>query len=362
MKIRRILLVLLVVAAAGIGVFLLAGSHQPIPVAQGPSEGAEGDDPKPVAQVQTVPIERKTISEKLTTYGSVVAQPGKTHFVALSFESRVQHILVSPGQLVNKGEPLLEVRATPASLLQLQQAEAAVQETHKELEEAKKRFALKLSTNVELDQAQKAASDADLQLESLRAQGVTLNNQVRSAMTGIVAKVDVEDGQVASASAPLLELIAMGDIEIKLGVEPEDLVKVQIGQPVRVSLINDAAAPEIAGAIRLVTQRVNPVDRLVDVFVSVPGGTNLVLGAYVRGEITVASRKTLVVPREAVIPEAGTYAMYVVQHDRAFKKPVKLGIQTDSEVEIISSQLHEGERVVTAGNRELTDGMEVNAT
>jgi multidrug efflux pump subunit AcrA (membrane-fusion protein) len=41
---------------------------------------------------------------------------------------------------------------------------------------------------------------------------------------------------------------------------------------------------------------------------------------------------------------------------------VKLGIQTDSEVEIISSQLHEGERVVTAGNRELTDGMEVNAT
>ena len=361
-KIRVLLVILLLLLPASIGVFFLFGNHRAIAVAEGSAKDAEDVAPTPVAQVQTVPIERKSISEKLTTYGSVVAQPGKTHFVALSFESRVQHILVSPGQLVNKGEPLLEVRGTPASLLLLHQAESAAQETHKELEEAKKRFALKLATNVELDQAQKAASDADLQLESLRGQGVTAINQIRSDITGIVAKVDVEDGQVASAGSPLVELIAMGDIEIKLGAEPEDIAKLQPGQPVGISLVNDPAAPKVEGTIRLVTQRVNPADRLVDVFVSIPTGTSLVLAAYVRGEITVVSRKTCVVPREAVIPKDGIYTMYVVQRNRALKIAVKLGIQTDSEVEIFSPDLHEGERVVTVGNSELTDGMEVHPT
>ena len=150
---------------SGIGLFLLLRSHRTIAAEQAPTQSAEGDETKPVAQVEVVPIQRKSISEKLTAYGSVVAQPGKTHFVAISFESRVQHILVSPGQLVKQGDTLLEVQGSPASLLQLHQAQGTAQEAQKELDQAKKRFEMKLATNQELNQAQKAAADADLQLD-----------------------------------------------------------------------------------------------------------------------------------------------------------------------------------------------------
>ena len=361
MKKRRLLFILLVLLGAGIWVFFLARSHRTFAAEQAPTQGAESDEGKPVAQVQTVPIERRSISEKLTAYGSVVAQPGKTHFVAISFESRVQHILVSPGQLVKQGDTLLEVQGSPASLLLLHQAESTAQELHKELDQARKRFDMKLATNQELNQAQKAASDADLQLESLKAQGVAADNKIRSDITGIVAKVDVEDGQVASAGSPLVELIATGDIEIKLGVEPEDVAKLQPGQRVGISLVNNPLTPEIEGTVRLVTQRVNPADRLVDTFVSVPPGTKLLLAAYVRGEIIVASRETLVVPRDAVLPDDGSHTLYLVQDDRAVKKTVKVGLQTDSQVEIIDPGLHDGDQVVTVGNRELADAMEVKA-
>ena len=115
MKKTRLLVILLVLLGSGIGLFLLLRSHRTIAAEHAPVQSAEGDEPKPVAQVEVVPIQRKSISEKLTAYGSVVAQPGKTHFVAISFESRVQHILVSPGQLVKQGDTLLEVQGSPGA-------------------------------------------------------------------------------------------------------------------------------------------------------------------------------------------------------------------------------------------------------
>jgi membrane fusion protein, multidrug efflux system len=357
MNMRRLSVILLILLGSGVGLFFLLRSHRTS--AAEATQGAESDDRKAVAQVEIVPIERKSISENLTAYGSVVAQPGKTHFVAISYESRVQHILVSPGQPVKQGDTLLEVQGSPASLLQLHQAEGTAQEAQKELDQAKKRFEMKLATNQELNQAQKAAADANLQLESLKAQGVAADNKIRSDITGIVAKVDVEDGQVAGAGSPLVELIAMGDIEIKLGVEPEDVAKLQAGQRVGISLVNNPATSEIEGTVRLVTQRVNSPDRMVDVFVSVPQGTNLLLAAYVRGEIIVASRETLVVPRDAVLPEDGSHTLYIVRDNRASKKTVKVGLQTDSQIEVIDPELRDGDQVVTVGNRELADEMQV---
>ena len=85
------------------------------------------------------------------------------------------------------------------------------------------------------------------------------------------------------------------------------------------------------------------------------------LGAYVRGEIIVASREALVVPRDAVLPDDGSHTLYTVQDHRAVKKAVKVGLQTDSQVEVIDPELHEGDQVVTVGNRELADQMEVKA-
>jgi multidrug efflux pump subunit AcrA (membrane-fusion protein) len=85
------------------------------------------------------------------------------------------------------------------------------------------------------------------------------------------------------------------------------------------------------------------------------------LAAYVRGEIIVASRETLVVPRDAVLPDEGNHTLYIVQDHRAVKKTVKVGLQTDSQVEVIDPELHDGDQVVTVGNRELADQMEVKA-
>jgi membrane fusion protein (multidrug efflux system) len=325
----------------------------------GDAQGGASEESKPVAQVETAAVEHKLISETLTAYGGVVAAPGKTHFVAVSFESRVKHILVSAGQVVNKGDILLQIEGTAASLLQLRQAEGTNAEARRELEQIKRRFELKLATNQELYQAEKAAADADLLLESLRKQGVASASEIRSDSAGIVAKVDVEEGQVAAGGSPLIEIVPADDVAVKLGAEPEDIAKIAPGQKVTISMVNDPGSPAVEGTVRLVTQRVNPADRLVDVYVSLPPGTRLLLAAYVRGEIAITSRETWVVPRAAVLPDDSAFTLYLAQNDRAIERKVKLGLETATEVEILDSVLKEGDRVVTVGNRELSDGMEI---
>jgi len=89
----------------------------------------------PVAQVQVAKVERKTITEKVIVYGSVVAQPGKTHSLSVAFETRVRHILVAPGQFVQENDPLIEIELSPGAQVQFQQAKNAAEAARKELKQ-----------------------------------------------------------------------------------------------------------------------------------------------------------------------------------------------------------------------------------
>jgi membrane fusion protein, multidrug efflux system len=313
-----------------------------------------------VAQVQVVKVERKTIAEKVTVYGSVVAQPGKTHSVSVAFETRVRHILVAPGQFVQENNPLIEIELSPGAQVQFQQAKNAVEAARKELKQTQERFNLKLATNQDLSAAEKTARDAEVQLTTLQRAGAGGDNRIHSDMAGVIAKVNVQDGQIVAAGSPLIEIVAESEIEVKLGLEPEDLSAAQDGAPIIIFPVNDPTAAKVEGSIRLVTRRVDPATRLVDVYVALPEGTKLLLDSYVRGEIQRTEKDALVVPRSAVLPnESGEYEVFTVANSRAVKHAVKIGAETPKETQLISEDLHEGDPIVTVGNYELEDGMAV---
>jgi membrane fusion protein, multidrug efflux system len=305
-------------------------------------------------------VQRKVISEKAIVYGSVVAQPGKTHSVSVAFETRVRHILVAPGQFVQENDPLTEIEPSPAAQLQLQQAKNASEAAQKELKQTQERFDLKLATNQDLSAAEKTARDAEAQLTTLQRAGAGGDNRIRAGQAGVVAKVDVQDGQIVPAGGPLIEIVAENEIEVKLGVEAEDLPAVQPGASISVFPINDPTASQVEGSIRLVTRRIDPATRLVDAYVSLPEGTKLLLDGYVRGEVQHTEKNALVAPRSAVLPnESRSYDVFTVENGKAVKHTVKVGLQNPDEVQIIGDDLHENDSVVTVGNSELEEGMAV---
>src|SRR6266571_3481892 len=282
--------------------------------------GGEEKTSGPVAQVQVAKVERKTITDKVVVYGSVVAQPGKTHSVSIAFETRVRHILVAPGQFVQENDPLIEIELSPGAQVQFQQAKNAAEAARKELKQTQERFNLKLATNQDLSAAEKTARDAEAQLTALQRAGAGGDNRIHSDIAGVIAKVDAQDGQIVPPGGPLVEIVAENEIEVKLGVEPEDLSAAQEGAPITIVPLNDPTANSVEGTIRLVTRRIDPTTRLVDVYVSLPARTKLLLDQYVRGEIQRTEKDALVVPRSAVLPnESREFEVFTVANNRAVK-------------------------------------------
>ena len=329
-------------------------------VAQRFGVGKEEKKTGPIPEVQVAKVERKTITEKVIVYGSVVAQPGKTHSVSIAFETRVRHILVAPGQFVHENDPLIEIELSPAAQVQFQQAKNAAEAARKELKQTQERFNLKLATNQDLSAAEKTARDAEAQLSGLQRAGAGGDNRIHSDMSGVIAKVAAQNGQIVPSGGPLVEIVAENEIEVKLGVEAEDLSAAQEGASITVVAMNDPTAAKVDGTVRLVTRRIDPTTRLVDVYVTLPEGTKLLLDGYVRGEIQRTEKNALVVPRPAVLPnESREFEVFTVANNRAKKHTVKIGVENPKEIQVIADDLHEGDPVVTVGNYELEDGMAV---
>src|SRR6516162_1251902 len=329
-------------------------------VAQRFGIGKEEKKAGPIPEVQVAKVERKTITEKVIVYGSVVAQPGKTHSVSIAFEIRVRHILVAPGQFVQQNDPLIEIELSPGAQVQFQQAKNAAEAARKEFKQTQERFNLKLATNQDLSTAEKTARDAEAQLTALQRAGAGGDNRIHSDMSGVIAKVDAQDGQIVPAGGPLVEIVAENEIEVKLGVEPEDLAAAQEGVPITIVPVNDPNSSKVEATVRLVTRRIDPTTRLVDVYVALPQGTKLLLDEYVRGEIQRTEKDALVVPRSAVLPnESREFEVLTVVNNRAVKHTVKIGAENPKEMQVIADDLHEGDPIVTVGNYELEDGVAV---
>ena len=68
--------------------------------------------------------------------------------------------------------------------------------------------------------------------------------------------------------------------------------------------------------------------------------------------------RALVIPLQALIPEKGQYIAFVVQNQQAVRRVLKLKTIIDQQA-VIADGLREGDQIVVAGQRRLTDGMTV---
>jgi RND family efflux transporter MFP subunit len=335
--------------AAGIGVWTFSR-----PTSAEPEDAKESAEK--TAEVQLATVTRKTIQETVPTFGSVIAEAGRTVSITLPFESVVRRVLVTRGQALDPGEPLVQIAASPATQLQYRQAELTKEATHRELDLTESQYNMKLTTNKDLSQARKAARDAELVLEGLDQQGVNTITELRARSASFVDKVNVQDGQIAAAGTSLVELVGKNDLEAKVGVTPDQAARIQTGQPVILYADPSGSSTPLHGQVRLVSHEVDPATGLVETFVALDRQDQLLIGAYVRGEIEVRTVDALIVPKSAVLPEEDHFSLFSVSGNKAVKHRVSLGIQNPVEVEVISPKLKAGDQVITVGNYELSDG------
>ena len=356
---RLLIVVVIAVLCAG---YFWRQAGDPASRATPATEEAPGQpaaDDAPVVSVRTVAITQGTIQQTFTAYGTVISQPGEVRVISVPFECRVVHVLAVAGQQVSAGASLVEVEPSPDATLQWEEAKHGVAAASKQLQQVQQRFDQRLATKQEQSQAQQNLESAQITLANLEKRGVASRRNLVTDLAGIVSKVDVQEGQIVAAGGALVELAVENRFEVKLGIEPEEVAYLKVDQPVSLFAPERDSPAAINGKLRLVTRRVNPDTRLVDVFVSLPPDAGLLLDQYMRGQLAIASEHALVVPREAVIAEEGGYALYTIEHDKAVKHTITLGFQNAGRVTVHGDDLEKGQRVVVVGNYELENGMTV---
>ncbi len=316
-------------------------------------------DAGPVASVRVAPIKKKTISASVSVFGDVVPAPGAVRVASVPYEIRVDQVMVSAGQKISRGEPLLEVEPSPDTVLQLKQAENSFNISKQNLDHIKQLFDLKLATNTQILKAQEVFQQASSQLESLKMMGVDGKQVIRAKESGLISSVNVQEGAIVADGKPLVGVISQNRLEVRLGVEPHDAERLISGQSVSLSPVNEPIQKKITGKIRKISRAVNTATRLVDVFVSIPGNCDFLLGEYIRGRIETASSFGLAVPRSAVLPESGKFVLYTVRDGRAVKHFVQTGLESGNEVQVSGIGLKPGDEAVVLGNYELRNGMNV---
>jgi RND family efflux transporter MFP subunit len=363
---RVILLVLIVAAVAGGAGFWFGREHgQSKEVSTDTSDDSKEATSEPsaedvVASVEVAPLKSGRIAETATVFGTIVAEASDVRIQSVPFESLVKHVDVTGAQEVAPQSKTVLVEASPDTLLALQEAKNALDAAARDLAQTQQRVKDRLATNQELSQAQQALDAAKLKHQSLVDRGVGKQHQLVADVSGIVNKIDVQEGQIVPAGGPLVEIAAGSRIEAKLGVNEETVSRLKIDQPVRLRRVDQPADSAIEGKIRLIGRRVDAITRLVEVRVSLPPSAKFLLDSAIVGEIELAFENGLIVPRNAALPdESGQLVIFTVKDDHAVKHAVQLGLQQSGEVQIIAKDLQAGDPVVVVGNYQLQDGMKV---
>jgi membrane fusion protein, multidrug efflux system len=350
---KKFLIVLLVLAVVITG-WLVLKHH----VAETVPDAAE----KPTARVETVTLKSQSIAQTIEAFGVVGSAPSGEQVMAAPYDCVVRNVHVAVGAQVAAGELLLEIDPSPDTQLALDSAHSLLALADKSLAATQERYDLKLATNQELLTAQQAEQEARLRAASLEARGLGGGGKIVARAAGVVSKLEIFSGSLATLGTPLITLAASGQRLVHLGIEPAQAGSVTAGQGVILSSSHRDGLETISAVVSAVGALFEPVSGAIDVQVALPENTPLLLGEHVRAEIEIAKRDSvLVVPHSAVLPDNDKQVLFTVKEGKAVRHEVTLGLASDEGVEVTSTDLRVGDTVVKMGNYELEDGMAVQA-
>jgi membrane fusion protein, multidrug efflux system len=312
------------------------------------------------ALVQTQPLVRHELSETVSCYGSVVVDPLSTESINVPRAGRVTRLLVSQGEAVKEGAPLLQFETSPQESVNYDKASSSVELAKGELARVQNLLEQQLATRSQLATAEKALRDAKAEFSAQQKMGTGLQSQVITApFDGIVSALLVSQGERIQADATALRLSRQDRLRVVLGIEPEDARKVKRGMAVELVPVF-FRSQSASGVVRIVSGMINPQSGLIELLVKVKPGqaVRLMPGIRMEGRITLMNHQALAVPRQAILSDDQGSYIFVVRNKLAHRINVKTGIEAHGFVGIDGS-FENSDRVVVVGNYELQEGMAV---
>ncbi len=351
--------------------------HAPLPSRGAQVDVAQGRillsrEAREALDVRSEEVTRRPLPEALLAYATLAAPWQRHAFVSSRLPGRVVALHARPGQVVQAGQLLAEVRSLEleALRLELRNAENDARASEKTLEGLEKVASsvpeqTLLEARVTLQQHRNALDVARGKWASLGldpAANGPARLPLRSPVAGTVIHADLSVGKVVEPGEHLFEVVDLRTVWARVGVLEKDLRRVRVGQDVELRL---TAYPQqtFRARIQLLGLSLEPQTHVAAAWAELtnPEGQEPAFLPGMSGQARVilpSADKTWTVPAEALV-DTGVEQFVLVEEARMAevseyrKKAVAIIRQSPDHVEVAAGDLYPGDRVVTRGAAQL---------
>lgn len=334
---------------------------------------AAGAKPQPAAPVRTAKVDRRDMPVVERTIGTVLAN------VTVQVTPRVQGTLESAffreGQFVRKGQPLFQIdpRQFQAAYAQAQAIWLHDEALLRNARRDERRYrSLARQNSISGQQVDASAANVNALIATVAADRAAtrlaqLNleyTQIRSPIDGKTGPLLIQPGNLVDATGPtaLVTIAQVQPVKLSFSLPESDLPRIQGRQKSHPLLVAITGPGE--------TSRTAPVDFVSNAVTGQSGTIELRATfansslSWVPGQLVNVTVQLSDIPHTLVVPDDalndgpdGPY-VYVVAHDRAIARPVRV-LFDDSRNMAVEGDLQPGDDVIVEGQLRVVPGGQV---
>ena len=258
----------------------------------------------------------------------------------------VRELLVEEGEDVTGGQVLARLDGDRLRL-ELNESEAQLRKLQRDYERNVDLKAKGLISEGDFEEIKynKEALEAAFNLAKLELD----YTHIRAPIDGVVAERYVKLGNTINVGDPLFRVTSLDPLVAYLHVPEREYRHIKADQPVGIEIDAVPGDPIVAKVSR-VSPIVDPQTGTFKITVEIDDAERRIKpGMFGRLSVVYdVHENALQVPRSAIVEDAGATSVFVVEDEKAVRKPVTLGYGNRGMVEILDG-LEDAEQVVTVG-------------
>jgi membrane fusion protein, multidrug efflux system len=265
----------------------------------------------------------------------------------------VERLMVDEGSFVKEGQTLA-VLGDNQKMVEAQKAEIRLQNSKVELQRKESSYQQKIISQADYDKAkfERDVADSEVNASKVALQRLT----IRAPFSGIITQRFIEKGQNISLGTQLFTLLDKDPLKARIYLPEKEVFGIERNQKVSLTL-NAQKDVKFAGKIDQINPAVDSKTGTVKVTIIVDSAPQSVRpGSFVDVRlVTQRHENALLIPKRALVEEAGQKYVFLLNKDMVVRRTVKVGFTDDVNAEILSG-IDTGNSVVTAGQGSLRDG------
>lgn len=298
---------------------------------------------------------KRTTDQSLDLIGTLAAWTEIA--VVAELQGKIESLNIDKGHTVSKGTVIATI---DSKLKQLAFDNAAINtaKLKNDFDRVTNLFNAGTASRQQLDDAKFSFENASFQKEQAHKQ--LSDATVTAPVSGIVVERNVEIGAYVNIGNQIAKIIDISKLKVLLNVSETNVYHIKVGD--KVTITTDVyPGVSFDGRISFIGSQSDATHNYpVEIAMNNNNEHPLKAGTLVTSHIVIPDTKPrLFIPRQSLQGSTSDAHVYVVENSKALLRKIVVGSENSDYLEVVSG-LTEGEKIVTSGQINLSDGKAVS--